>query len=462
MRGDRGSLAQIAALVVLVVACAVAASLGERGDSAQKFEHGGTEEFTRFCASYGQDGPSELRETTLQLCSRLEKYAQWHRDTLDRVRRNDSGTPPRVLIWQCAAGRNCGGLGDRLRGIVSAHIAAMKTGRVFLVQYTKPARLAQVLIPRSIQWDFADAPENQRGLQATLSTCKTVRAMNSEQHHGRRALFVHGAKLMESVLNHSANDCIVIETNRRLSGAWLWSEHGTRINHPLAQTLPDNRIYVLSYNFLFSQSHRLLAAKQLLHDAMYRNSVDLARLQTPFVALHWRAGEVFRDHTRHKLNMGTARSFLRCALRMTKVLSANLTSACVVPIFVASDRVESLHVLRNVLGELDADCTHRSSLERSAEQRLLWKPVEPAIHIDRSRFSNRTAGERHHLMTWAEHALLQDAHCIVASHSGFSHSAVLLSAAQNGSRCWAHFDACDVDAIHLSMSPSGFLTDDLL
>ena len=59
----------------------------------------------------------------------------------------------RTLTFSCTAPQEfCGGLGDRLKGVVAAYTIAMMTGRVLLVDWDKPTKAEEIFRPGSDVW----------------------------------------------------------------------------------------------------------------------------------------------------------------------------------------------------------------------------------------------------------------------------------------------------------------------
>lgn len=61
------------------------------------------------------------------------------------------------LMYRCEAqadrNRNCGGLGDRIKGIVSAYLWAIITNRTFLLRIDRPCEFDQLYEPNKINWN---------------------------------------------------------------------------------------------------------------------------------------------------------------------------------------------------------------------------------------------------------------------------------------------------------------------
>lgn len=60
--------------------------------------------------------------------------------------------PTKYIVYECVEGALCGGLGDRLKGIYSAYAWSLISKRKFLISYSKPCLLTNMLLPNRINW----------------------------------------------------------------------------------------------------------------------------------------------------------------------------------------------------------------------------------------------------------------------------------------------------------------------
>lgn len=82
----------------------------------------------------------------------LAEYAAWQR----KARLLQSS---KFLVWTCMYGQkqSCGGLGDRLRGIMWALRVAVASGRVLMLHQDSPAAMGAFWTPGSIDWRLSEA-----------------------------------------------------------------------------------------------------------------------------------------------------------------------------------------------------------------------------------------------------------------------------------------------------------------
>ena len=60
----------------------------------------------------------------------------------------------KYIIYRCDSDGECGGWGDRLKGIFSAYWWAILTDRQLIIQITKPCPLTEIFEPNEIKWNM--------------------------------------------------------------------------------------------------------------------------------------------------------------------------------------------------------------------------------------------------------------------------------------------------------------------
>ena len=93
------------------------------------------------------------RRNALSLAAQtvLAAYSQVHAQQLEWLRAGDPRF--RAVLYQCTANAACGGLGDRLNGVVSAFYLAVLTQRAFFIEITTPVPFELFFLPSgSIDW----------------------------------------------------------------------------------------------------------------------------------------------------------------------------------------------------------------------------------------------------------------------------------------------------------------------
>jgi hypothetical protein len=74
-----------------------------------------------------------------------DEYTAFHRAELQK-------SEPRLAIYECRDEQNCGGLADRVLGMVSTFFFALMTGRAFLMYWDQPTSLESLFDAPSINW----------------------------------------------------------------------------------------------------------------------------------------------------------------------------------------------------------------------------------------------------------------------------------------------------------------------
>ena len=76
----------------------------------------------------------------------FQRYADFHADA---VRRSQEGQCVPSLIYVCD--KLCGGVGDRMSGIMSAFYLAVVLDRAFFIEYMSPFPLTLTLVPKTLR-----------------------------------------------------------------------------------------------------------------------------------------------------------------------------------------------------------------------------------------------------------------------------------------------------------------------
>eukprot|EP00588_Corethron_pennatum_P004042 CAMPEP_0194293814 /NCGR_PEP_ID=MMETSP0169-20130528/48728_1 /TAXON_ID=218684 /ORGANISM="Corethron pennatum, Strain L29A3" /LENGTH=405 /DNA_ID=CAMNT_0039042465 /DNA_START=89 /DNA_END=1302 /DNA_ORIENTATION=+ len=80
----------------------------------------------------------------------VNNYIKFHNLAINDGRLKDGA---RYLVYTCSDKSRCGGVGDRVLGMVKAFYFAMATGRVLLIDAHFPIELKKTLNPSFIKWD---------------------------------------------------------------------------------------------------------------------------------------------------------------------------------------------------------------------------------------------------------------------------------------------------------------------
>ena len=79
----------------------------------------------------------------------LQPYIDFHADAVKSLRH---GHCVPSLVYVCE--KNCGGIGDRMSGIISAFYLAVALDRAFFIDYKSPFPLTETLVPKTMRWDY--------------------------------------------------------------------------------------------------------------------------------------------------------------------------------------------------------------------------------------------------------------------------------------------------------------------
>lgn len=96
----------------------------------------------------------------------VTQYEMFHKNSVEKLSRGES---VQALVYSCES--NCGGLGDRISGIISSFYAAVVMRRVFVIDSIHPWPLALTLVPVMIDWDIGHLlPETKT--KGNICRCK--------------------------------------------------------------------------------------------------------------------------------------------------------------------------------------------------------------------------------------------------------------------------------------------------
>ena len=350
---------------------------------------------------------SDTNKTSLPVW--MQDYVDYHNSqiplnaTVDFLRtRGDNSQAltkkTKYLVWACRTQGDCGGVGDRLSGIIQAFYMAMCTNRVLLVLWNVPAPLSNYLKPHRLQWNvlYPSSPSHQ-----------VISTVDNRQN---------GYLLEPSNLPANTQ---VIELRNNL---WLyepivrrsqcmknyWKSHGS--------TDDTTDLYRSAFWTLFQWTDDVLDRSLRLKES--------AGIRHPFIGVHIRTGkgESWEDPVRHGGD-DNLRLFHQCARKVQR----GIQERCGMPkpdIYVAADHA----AVKQQLHAWDTD--HSIKTPSNLEIYHLDRTAPEQLH-------NHTAAEQD---LWAEVKVLMDATCLVTSNSKFSFLATWLSPQQP--RCAVLFNEC--------------------
>jgi hypothetical protein len=325
----------------------------------------------------------------------------------------------RTLTYHCN-GVSCGGLGDRLAGIIQAFYMAVCTKRVFLIDWRTPRggkSLTDYIQPQWIQWNVngANVMEDEEIL---------LRAMD---HRNNTFLSEPNSILQDRSIR--------LETNLWMGDSFVRSQCWTEfLNHDseeaaAASNLSEFQLFRTAFNTLFQWSPEVLQSMASLRQRA--KLVDSSN----FVAMHIRSGLLdakllpllsTNSHVRRHESPSEWMQFLQCSQTLREGISSLCPSnqSSVVDLYLASDDTFVKEYLLNV-------------------DPLVKMVVDLDIfHVDQGKTPND-------IISWSELVLLQQALCIVKSHSKYSEASAYLSVAPG---CAVYFDDCGTVTVAAALS----------
>jgi len=353
----------------------------------------------------------------------VTQYKTFHNNSVEKLSRGES---VQALVYSCES--NCGGLGDRISGIISSFYAAVVMKRVFVIDSKHPLPLALTLVPANVDWDISHLlPEKNT---------KEIYVDAKDSHKRQEPVF---SQLFAA--HDTGNMIIRLRVNRYHLGMNLWAHKS--LNHPYAGEMlrlyrsqccafepcqPPGPATTMraAFNVLFKFSPAVLKSASDM-----QQSIGIALNSSSYVALHARIGGQlssnisWQDPERH--GMEDASEFLRCGVATVEEAATN-HNATSLPIVVFSDSME----FRKRLANLD---TRVKVIQDSV-----------IMHVDRSTNGGEKIMERGLVHTFAELYIISRANCIVGSSSTFSALAgsIFVPAGQQ-KRCYKHFAECETN-----------------
>jgi len=374
-----------------------------------------------------QGGTStKARENTYSPVCWDSQYVEFHHEVTSKLavaKADDVG----FLIFVCDGG--CGGIGDRISGMLSSFFLAVFWHRVFLIEHSSPFPLEDTLVPKDIKWNV---PEQVKSLQAkelnlidATNRKKAVRSLNE----------LHATKV----------PVIRLKVNRYWLGMLLWDNpcnanhdglHGfsgglTRLhsgNSCATWSLEPkpSHTFTFSFSLLFGFSPAVL---QRVQDMRHESGIQLGE---KYAGIHARIGGTtsassssitWADPARHDISDLDA--FVDCAKEKSSRFVSGPTNMSA-PILLVSD----------------SDELKRSEIIK----RNMIRTVSSTIfHVDRSTEGDLLRRKQGNIDTYAELAFLSNASCIVGSLSTFS--GVAASIGSPLLDCFSLYSSCSDETV---------------
>jgi hypothetical protein len=342
----------------------------------------------------------------------MSSYIDFHNqhlvDTGGRRKPYHLDKTAKILSWSpCRRGRPCGGVGDRINGIIQSFLTAICTDRVFLIDGWEG--LDHYLEPRHIAWPIdhvASVPPSKQVIRAMDNRKNPflIEPSVSRQYDSDRGI--------EMWTNLWMNETVWARSH-------CWNEYVNRFE---GRAGTDPYLFRTAFHALFRWTPAVLRATDQL--------TQWAGITGPYIAMHIRTGSglSWKDPARHAAEEDWTQ-FAACARKLQAAVATILSDCSSLPIYLASDHPA---VKETLLQEHDSIKTVRNL---------------DVVHVDKSRkelLQNTNAAE---LIVFAEWRVLQEAVCLVQSHSKFSKTA-----AELGRGCVVLYDDCGDEQVEQAVT----------
>jgi len=123
--------------------------------------------------------PSTNYNQSTKLPQWMKEYFDWHREQTSKINRCNF-RDYKYLTMKCTKdNKKCGGVADRLKSLPFIIATAAKYKRIFLIRWTRPAKLEEFLLPNEINWAVPDWMYEELG--GFLNTTDTYRASGAKK-----------------------------------------------------------------------------------------------------------------------------------------------------------------------------------------------------------------------------------------------------------------------------------------
>jgi hypothetical protein len=378
----------------------------------------------------------------------IESYIEFHNDRVvvengTNSARLKPGT--KYLLYSCDAW--CGGIGDRINGILTLFYVAMTTNRVLLIDHPNPFPLTETLVSNRVNWNVPKESLPPAG--------KVYRSIDS----------FNFPYLMEPCELEKDNEGLQIHVNQWYGEKFIWNSICMKrylMNKNATNVGPEDFRHMYRWGFwtLFrfnknvlrrADELKLMAGLPLLdsdrpidnnrtsqspqrkgattsNDTIHKEKhIDEYLEYAPYIGVHIR-GERHTGEENH-------RKFLECAQGLQKQIMLEQHNQPPRPIFIADDSYPGRDDLpvKKVIQSWDPDSVRIANSD--------------VFHTDQTRNArNATIGN---LDAYAELVILLDSECLVRSRSGFSELPHRISVSNKLTfeRCGMQFDLCSEGAI---------------
>lgn len=341
----------------------------------------------------------------------LHKSRIVEKATDDGIILHHYSTSEPYLEWICGQQGTCGGLGDRLYGIVMALYISIMTNRTFIIKdWRHPASMTRFLEPALIRWDLKhddDLPSlstristiDNRDHPLLLEPCKE----QQQPYEGS------SITLENNLMTHEH----ILQSSQCLNEYW---------NHFGGHQDDARSLFYIGFWSLFRFTP--LVEERALE---LRKAASMMNANAPYIGIHVRTGKgsTWDDPVRHG-SLEDARQFHECAVKLQDGIKQRSPHESP-DIYIAADN----NAVKKQIHSWNKNAKYVSEME--------------VLHIDRTRVHELENVDEASLNVYGELKVLIDATCLVMSRSKFSYIGLMLSPQQP--RCAIMFDECSDKAV---------------
>lgn len=234
----------------------------------------------------------------------LAEYVRFHSEAVATLAATkEAGKAPpediRLLVYSCQPFNQCGGIGDRVNGVITAFLLAVLSRRVFLIDSESPVPLQMLWMPTQIDWRVRGSLGATAGLR-------------HHSYHDKRRNFEAD---IASLAGYSDRVLVVSKNYRMLRSLFeapVFSGSAAAMGLPLeAPAFFAARLF----GALFRPAPAV--ARELAHLRASLGGLEDRR----FIAIHLRTGNIAWDPGRH--GKEELDDFMKCAALAEEELAAS-------------------------------------------------------------------------------------------------------------------------------------------
>jgi len=357
----------------------------------------------------------------------LQPYIDFHADAVKSLRH---GHCVPSLVYVCE--KNCGGIGDRMSGIISAFYLAVALDRAFFIDYKSPFPLTETLVPKTMRWDYR-----------VKRKCITNNSFRSKENEIFMVDSENPDQMLRRIeqLHESGTSTIRLHINRYYVGIHLWmapssTKRSERIPAAFESGMvrkfdvycPDRNAIenTAGYTFSFAFTQLFDFAPEVKHRASQMTEELGLSADSEFIAVHIRIGGRPKksrhvvgwiDPKRHEIE--DAATFFDCA-DSKRQNAGSISKSSPIVLFSDSEELKKAPIV--------------------AARGVRVVGSTQISHTDRSWSFSKQSMRRGNVDTFAELYLMSRASCIVGSNSTYSGLASSLTFPPR--ECFSYFGNC--------------------